>query len=108
LEVLGRNKSLKKLHIESCGIVDSFVTKAEEAMLQLKYLEELYLDHNYLNDNAGCVIEKTIFKNKTLSKVQLHNNSIGMKMQKQIDRALSYNIETKKFDGPDLSYYKYV
>lgn len=43
-----------------------------------------------------------------LSKVQLHNNSIGVKMQKQIDQALKYNIKNKKFDGPDLSYYKYV
>lgn len=40
--------------------------------------------------------------------MQLHNNSIGVKMQKQLDLALSYNIENKKFDGPDLSYYKYV
>ena len=54
------------------------------------------------------MLEKCIFRNKVLSKVQLHNNSIGMKMQKQIEQALSYNIENKKFDGPDLSYYRYV
>lgn len=29
-------------------------------------------------------------------------------MQQQIDRALIYNKEVKKFDGPDLSYYNYV
>lgn len=29
-------------------------------------------------------------------------------MQGQIDRALGYNNETKKFDGPDLTYFKYM
>lgn len=29
-------------------------------------------------------------------------------MQQQIDRALMYNREVKKFDGPDLSYYDFV
>lgn len=49
-----------------------------------------------------------IFRNKSLVKLQLHNNAVGVKMQQQIERALAYNLEAKKFDGPDLSYYAYV
>lgn len=49
-----------------------------------------------------------VFKNKTLCKLQLHNNSISIKMQGQIDRALGYNNDTKKFDGPDLTYFKFM
>lgn len=29
-------------------------------------------------------------------------------MQHQIDRALSYNIDSKRFDGPDLTYYEHI
>jgi hypothetical protein len=88
--------------------VDSYITKAEGLLLQLKYLEQLFLDHNFLNDNAARIIEKVIFKNKSLEKVQLYNNSVGVNMLKSIERALTYNIEAKKFDAPDLNYYTYV
>jgi hypothetical protein len=66
------------------------------------------LDHNFLNDNAAHIIEKAIYRNKSLVRVQLHNNSLGIKMQQQVERALMYNKEVKKFDGPDLSYYTHV
>ena len=37
-EVLARNKFLKIIHAESCGIVDSYVLKSEESLYHFKHL----------------------------------------------------------------------
>lgn len=48
--------------------------------MEMKSIEEIYMDHNYINDNGAAILEQAIFRNKQISKCELLSNCLSVKM----------------------------
>lgn len=105
---MSRNKFLRRIYLEGCRIVDSFIFKSKDVFLQLKNIEEIHLEHNFITDKAVPIIEQIIFKNKMISRFQLSKNALSLKMLTSIEQALKFNREYKKYKAPDIAYFNYV
>ena len=108
LQTLHTKRSLSALHLDSCGIIDSYIFECKECLLHMKFLEELRLCNNFITDQGGAVLEQVLFANKLLSRVKVENNSMNVRTVHMIQKAAADNSESKKYDSPDFTYYKFV
>jgi len=56
---------------------DEEISKIFAQSINNKYLKEINLSHNYINDDLGKCIINGLFNNMTLEKINLSNNKFG-------------------------------
>ena len=85
---LSQNKSIKRLRMDGCNIIDKYIFRSEKYMKANKILECIDFSNNYLNDKGGKVLQKLVSQNKKIIKLSLTKNCINLAILSEISDIL--------------------
>ncbi len=55
-KMLSTNKSLKVLEMETCNITDKFIENSEKELKEVRNIENINFNNNYLSDKSGKIL----------------------------------------------------
>jgi hypothetical protein len=105
LFMLGKNKALRRLSLNSCKISDNYLLRNEYLVgSAFSAIEEIDLENNYINLKGAGVLKKMATANQNILKLSLAKNCMPETCIDQINEILKENESRRPFEH-ELNYF---
>jgi hypothetical protein len=94
-KMLSTNKSLKVLELDCCNITDKIIEKSQKELKEVRNIEHINFNNNYISDKSGKILMEMVNKGKSITKLSFVKNCLGIKVQNDISAVFKANKNRK-------------